>query len=101
MATATPYSQRRSLRIADATFAVVAAIGLLVGPLIITITDPCLYRSIIGRSWGYRGLDIGSFHLLCIAVIVGVVEDDYLAVTRRPEDVAVEFAKKLLACSSS
>jgi hypothetical protein len=27
--------------------------------------------------------------------VVGVIDDDYLAVTRRPEDVAVEVAKKL------
>jgi hypothetical protein len=27
--------------------------------------------------------------------IVGVIDDDYLAVTRRPEDVAVEVGKKL------
>jgi hypothetical protein len=32
---------------------------------------------------------------LCLTVIVEVVEDDYLAVTWRPEGVAVEIAKKL------
>jgi hypothetical protein len=71
---------------------VVATIGLLVGPLIITITDPYLCRSIIGRSRSYRGFDISSFLLLCLVV---VIEDDYLAVTRRPKDVAIEIAKKL------
>jgi hypothetical protein len=75
--------------------AVVAAIGLLVGPLIITITDPYLCRSIIDKGRSCRGFDIGSFLLSCLAVIVGVIEDDYLAVTRRPEDVVVEIAKKL------
>jgi hypothetical protein len=74
---------------------VVTDIVLLVRPLIVTITDPCLYKSIIGRSRSYRGLDIGIFLLLCLAVIVGVIEDDYLAVTRRPEDIAVEIAKML------
>jgi hypothetical protein len=73
---------------------VVATIGLLVGPPIITITDPVFYRSIIDRSRGYRGLGISSF-LLCIVIVVRVIEDDYLAVTRRPEDVAVKIAKKL------
>jgi hypothetical protein len=34
-------------------------------------------------------------------VIVGVINDDYLNVTRRPEDVVVELAKKILANSSS
>jgi hypothetical protein len=37
---------------------------------------------------------------LCLTVVVGVVEDDYLAVTRRPEDVTVETAKNFLASSS-
>jgi UDP-N-acetylmuramyl pentapeptide phosphotransferase/UDP-N-acetylglucosamine-1-phosphate transferase len=75
--------------------AVVTAIGLLVRPLIITISDPCLSRSIIDRSRSCRGFNVSSFLLLCLIVIVGVIEDDYLAVTRRPEDVAVEIAKKL------
>jgi hypothetical protein len=69
MPAATPCSRRGSLRITGATFVVVAAINLLFGPLIITITDLCPCRSII--------------------------EDDYLAVTRRPEDVTVEIIKKL------
>jgi hypothetical protein len=37
---------------------------------------------------------------LCLTVVVGVVEDDYLAITRRPEDVTVETAKNFLASSS-
>jgi hypothetical protein len=78
-----------------ATSVVVAAISLLVETLIITIIDPCLCRSIIGRSRSYHGFDIGSLLLLCLAVIIRVIEDDYLAVTRWPEDVAVEIAKKL------
>jgi hypothetical protein len=77
-----------------ATFVVVAAISLLVETLIITIIDPCLCRSIIGRSRSYHGFDIGSLLLLCLAVVIRVIEDDYLAVTRWPEDVAVEIAKK-------
>jgi hypothetical protein len=81
--------------------AVVAAIGLLVGPLIITITDLCPCRSIVGRSRICRGFDIGSLLLLCLVVVVGVIEDDYLTVTRRPEDVAVEIAKNFLTSSSS
>jgi hypothetical protein len=32
---------------------------------------------------------------LCLAVIVGVIDDDYLAITKQPEDVTVEIAKKL------
>jgi hypothetical protein len=32
---------------------------------------------------------------LCLGFIIGIVEDDDLAITRRPEDVAVEIAKKL------
>jgi hypothetical protein len=86
-----------ALRIGDATSTVVAAIGLLVGLLIITITDIYLCRSIIDRSKSYHGFDTGSLLLLCLTVIVGVVEDDYLAVTRRPEDIAVEITKKLSA----
>jgi hypothetical protein len=73
----------------------VSAIGLLVGPLIIIIIDPCLCRSIIGRSMSCRGFNLGSCLLLCLTVVVGVVDDDYLAVTRWPEDVMVEIAKKL------
>jgi hypothetical protein len=90
-----PNSRRRSLRIADAMSVVVAAIGLLVRPLITTIIDPCLYRSIIDGSRSYRGVNLDSCLFLCLAVVVGVIEDDYLAITRRPEDVVVEIAKKL------
>jgi hypothetical protein len=82
MPTATPCSRRRSLRIVGATSAVVTAISLLVGPLIITITDPCLCGSIIGRSRSCRGFDISSFLLLCLIGVVEVIEDDYLAITK-------------------
>jgi hypothetical protein len=73
--------------------AVVATIGLLIGPLIITNIDPCPCRSVSGRSRNYRGFSTGR--PLLLRLVVGVVDDDYLAVTRRPEDVAVEVAKKL------
>jgi hypothetical protein len=76
-------------------FAGVSTIGFLVGPLITTIIDPCLCRSIIGRSRSYCGFNLDSCLLLCLAVIVRVIEDDYLTVTKRPQDVAVEFARKL------
>jgi hypothetical protein len=75
--------------------AIATAISLLVRPLIITIIDPCICRGIIGRSRNYRGFNLGSCLLLCLTIIVGVIEGDYLAVTRRPEDVAVEVTKKL------
>jgi hypothetical protein len=38
---------------------------------------------------------------LCIVAVVGVIDDDYLAVTRRPEDDMVEITKSFLASSSS
>jgi hypothetical protein len=95
MPTTTPSSQCRSLRITCAMSAIVVAIGLLVGPLIITITDTCLYGSIIGRSRSCYGFHIGSLLLLCLTVVIRVIEDDYLAVTRRVEDVTVEITKKL------
>jgi hypothetical protein len=60
----------------------VSAIGILVGPLIITIIDPRFCRSIINRSRSYRGFNLDSCPLLCLTIIIGVVEDDYLAVTR-------------------
>jgi hypothetical protein len=34
---------------------------------------------------------------LRIVIVVGVIDDDYLAVTRRPEDVVVEVVEKLFA----
>jgi hypothetical protein len=46
-------------------------------------------------------VDIGRPFLLCRVIIVGVINDDYLAVTRRPEDVAVELTKSFLEDSSS
>jgi hypothetical protein len=32
---------------------------------------------------------------LCLSVIIGIIKDDDLAVTRWPEDVTVEITKKL------
>jgi hypothetical protein len=86
-----------SLMLAGATSAAVAAIGLLIGPLIISITDLCPYRSIIdtSRSSCCRGFDTDSLLLLCLSVIIGIIEDDDLAITRRLEDVTVEITKKL------
>jgi hypothetical protein len=34
-------------------------------------------------------------------IIVGVINDDYLAITRRPEDVTVELTKKFFLANSS
>jgi hypothetical protein len=73
----------------------VATLSLLLGPLIITISNPCPYRSISGRSRNCRGVNIGRPLLLCLIVIIGVIDDDYLAVTKWPEDVTVEVTKKL------
>jgi hypothetical protein len=74
--------------------AVVAAIGLLIGPLIITISDLYPYRSIGGKSRNCRGIDIGHPLLLRLIIVVRVIIDDYLIVTRRPKDAAVEVANK-------
>jgi hypothetical protein len=73
----------------------VSAIDILVGLLIITIIDHRLYRSIIGRSRSCRRFNLDGCLLLCLAIVIGVIDDDYLTVTRRPNDVAVEIAKKL------
>jgi hypothetical protein len=86
---------KNSLRIADAMSVVAAACSLLIGPLIITITDLCPCRSIVGGSRNCRGFNTVSLLLLLLVIIIGVIDDDYLAVTRRPEDVVVEIAKKL------
>jgi hypothetical protein len=86
---------KNNLRIADATSVVTAASSLLIEPLIITITDLCPCRSIVGGSSNCRGFNTVSLLLLLLVIVVGVVNDDYLAVTRRPEDVVVEIAKKL------
>jgi hypothetical protein len=74
---------------------VAATIDLLLEPLIITISDTGPYRSIDGRSRNCRGVDIGHPLLLRLIVVVEVIDDDYLAITRRPEDIAVEVTKKL------
>jgi hypothetical protein len=75
--------------------AVVATISLLIEPLIITIIISCPCRSIGGRSRNYRGFDTGRPLLLHLVVVVRVVDDDYLPVIRRPEDVMVEVTEKL------
>jgi hypothetical protein len=56
----------------------------------------CPLGSLPSASWlGSRGFNLDSCLLLCLSVVVGVIEDDYLAVTRRPEDVTVDITKKL------
>jgi hypothetical protein len=87
--------RRDNLRIAVASSAVTAAIGLLIGPLIITIIDLCPYRSTSGKSRSCHGFDTGRLLLLRLIIIIGVIDDDYLAVTRRPEDVTIEVSEKL------
>jgi hypothetical protein len=73
--------------------AVTATIDLLLRPLIITISDAGPCRSIGSRSRNCCGVDIG--HPLLLRLVVGVVDDDYLAVSRRLEEVTVELAIKL------
>jgi hypothetical protein len=75
--------------------AVVATISLMIEPLIITIIISCPCRSIGGRSRNCRGFNTGRPLLLRLIVVVGVVDDDYLAVISRPEDVVVEVTEKL------
>jgi hypothetical protein len=38
---------------------------------------------------------------LHLVIVVGVVDDNYLVITRRPEDIAVEVAESFLVNSSS
>jgi hypothetical protein len=80
---------------------VVATIGLLIGSLIITIINPFSHRSIGGRSRNYRGFDIGRLLLLRLVVVVGVIDDDYLAVTRRSTMSRLRSSKSFLVNSSS
>jgi hypothetical protein len=87
--------QHDSLRIAVASSAVIAAIGLLIGPLITTIINFCPCRSIDERSRNCRGFDTDRLLLLRLIVVVGVIDDDDLAIARRPEDVTVEVTEKL------
>jgi hypothetical protein len=101
MPIATPCSRHRSLRIAGATSAVVAAISLLVGPLIITIIDPYLCRIIISRSRSCRGFDIGSLLLLCHIVVVGVVRNIILLSPSGPWMSRLRSLKSFLTSSSS
>jgi hypothetical protein len=63
-------------------FAVVATIDFLPGPLIITISDTGPCRSIDDRSWNCHGVDADRPLLLRLIIIVGVIDDDYLAVAR-------------------
>jgi hypothetical protein len=81
-------------------FVVTATIDPLLGPLSITIsdTDPC--RSISTRSRNYRGVDIGCPLLLRLIVVVRVVNDDYLAITRRPRMSRLRSPKSFLVNSS-
>jgi hypothetical protein len=84
-----------SLRIVVTSSVVIAAIGLLIGPLIITIINLSPCRSIGGRSRNCHGFDTGRPLLLRLIVVVKVVDDDDLAVTRQPKDVPIEVAEKL------
>jgi hypothetical protein len=92
------------LRRTIATSIAVAAIGLLIGPLVITIIVFCPLRGIIDSGGGScRWVDssrssheFGANRLLIrrLLFFIKVVKDDDLAVTKRPEDVVVEIAKK-------
>jgi hypothetical protein len=82
----------------------IAANGLLIGHLIIIIIIFCPLRGIIdsgGGSWRWvdsnrSSREFGADCLLirCLLLFIGVIKDDDLAVTRQPEDVAVEVTKK-------
>jgi hypothetical protein len=41
------------------------------------------------------GFDIDSLLLLCLGVVIEIIDDDDLAITRWPDDVTVEITKKL------
>jgi hypothetical protein len=92
------------LRHTVATSITVAATGLLIGPLIITIIIFCPLRGIIrngGGSWhridssrSSREFNVSRLLIRCLLFFIAVIEDDDLAVTRWPEDVAFEVAEK-------
>jgi hypothetical protein len=96
--------RRGGLRRTVTTFITDVATGLLIGPLIITIIIFCPLMGIVvngGGSWrwvdsGRSNREFSADHLLirCLLFFLGVIEDDDLAVTRWPEDVAVEVTKK-------
>jgi hypothetical protein len=96
--------QRGGLRRTVATSIVVATTGLLIGPVIIIIIIFCPLRGIDDSgecSWhrvdsSRSSREFGADRLLiwCLLFLIEVVEYDDLAVTRWPEDVVVEVAKK-------
>jgi hypothetical protein len=98
--------RRSSLTHTDATSVAIAAAGLLNGLLIITIIIFRSRRGIVSNdtgSWRQVGSSRSSHefsvdHLLiqCLLFFIGVIEDNDLAITRWPEDVAVEVTKKFL-----
>jgi hypothetical protein len=98
--------RRGGLRRIVATSIAVATTGLLIRPLIITIIVFHPLRGIIdnsGGSWrrvdssrSSHGFSAGHLLICCLLFFIGVIEDDDLAVTRRPEDVVVEVTKKFL-----
>jgi hypothetical protein len=86
--------------------AVVATINLLLGPLIITISDPCPCRSIGDRSMNCRGVDTSRPLLLRIVVVVRVINDDYFASSREVSTTSEEgpltgVAPEALPCSNT
>jgi hypothetical protein len=95
---------RDGLRSTVTTSIVIAATGLLIGPLIITIIILHLLKGIVGNGGGsWRQVNssrsshefgAGRLHIWRLLFFVGVVEDDDIVVTRRPEDVTDEVAKK-------
>jgi hypothetical protein len=96
--------RRGGLRRTVTTSTVDATTGLLIGPLIITITIFLPLKSIIssGRgSWcrvdsSRSSREFNASHLLIrhLLFLSRVIEDDDLVVTRWPEDVVVEVTKK-------
>jgi hypothetical protein len=96
--------RRGGLRRTVITSIVVAAIGLLIGPLIITIIVFHPLRGIVGNGGGsWRRVDsnksscefgVGRLLIRRVLFFIGVVEDDEFAITRRPKHVTVEVAKK-------
>jgi hypothetical protein len=54
---------------------------------------PLPLKSISDRSRNCRGFD--TVCLLLRLIVVRAINDDYLTVTKRPEDVAVEVVEKL------
>jgi hypothetical protein len=96
--------RRGGLRRTVATYIAVATTGLQIVPMIITIIIFCPLRGIIDSGEGsWRRVDsnrsshefgAGRLHIQYLLFFIGVIEVDDLAVTRQPEDVVVEVAKK-------